>query len=65
MKNSKKTKRFMAYRLCTYSLYICNPTHSFTTPLMKNDTSTKIQLIKLGIGILVGITMYLLIKIIF
>ena len=51
----------MVYSLRIYRLHICNTIHSFTTPLaMKNKTTQRIQLIKFGIGILIGVTIYLI-----
>lgn len=56
----------MAHFLCIYSLHICNPIYSFTKSLIvKNHTTKRIKLIKLAIGILIGVTIYLIVQLIF
>lgn len=56
----------MVRSFCSYWLYICKPIYSLATPLiMKNKTTKRIKLIKFAIGILIGVTIYLFIQLIF
>ena len=56
----------MVHSLCVYSLHICNPIYSFANSLiMKNYTTIRIRLIKFAIGILIGVTIYLIVRLIF
>lgn len=57
----------MSSRIFAHKLYIFITLYSFKSLLIMKtaNTNNKIQLIKFGIGIVVGIAIYLLIKAIF
>ena len=57
----------MSSRIFSHKLYIFITLYSFKSLLIMKtaNTNNKIQLIKFGIGIVVGIAIYLLIKAIF
>ncbi len=56
----------MVHSLRLYWLYVYKSIYSFTPPrIMNNKTTKRIKLIKFAIGILIGVTIYLFIKLIF
>ena len=66
MKLSKKVNMHLGGGDPIYKLYLSSPKFSYAIPLpMRRQTIKRIKIIKFAIGVLLGVTIYLFIQLIF